>query len=54
MAKNTDVSDTDLNRHLKKISEWVFKWKIKFNPDPAKQAQEIGISREVLMINHPH
>ena len=45
MAKNTDVSDTDLNRHLKKISEWVFKWKINFNPDPAKQAQEIGISR---------
>ena len=30
----------ELNRDLAKISEWTFKWKMSFNPDPSKPAQE--------------
>ena len=28
----------ELNSDLNKISDWAFQWKIKFNPDPIKQA----------------
>ena len=30
-----------LNKDLQKISEWAYKWKMSFNPDPTKQAQVI-------------
>ena len=39
-----DTSAHDLNHDLEKISEWVFQWKMKFNADPIKQAQEIIFS----------
>ena len=52
MLKNTDASDIYLYNDLIKISEWAFQWKTNFNPDPAKQAQELIFSRKVQMINH--
>ena len=30
-----------LNSDLSKINEWALQWKMSFNPDPIKQAQEI-------------
>ena len=33
---------TDLKSDLSKISDWAFQWKIKFNSDPNKQAQEVN------------
>ena len=27
--------------YVKKIGEWPFQWKTNFNPDPAKQKQEL-------------
>ena len=38
-APNTTADS--LNKDLQKISEWAYKWKMSFNPDPTKQAQEI-------------
>ena len=35
-----------LNDYLKKILEWAFKWKMLFNPDITKQAQEVIFSRK--------
>ena len=35
-AKSVDASNIDLNNDLKKIGEWVFQWKMSFNPDPTK------------------
>ena len=35
------ISSFELHSDLAKISEWVFKWKIRFNPDPSKPAQEV-------------
>ena len=37
----------------KKISDWTYKWKIIFNPDISKQAQEVIFSRKTKKISHP-
>ena len=34
------------------ISDWAFRWKMKFNPDPNKEAQDVIFSRKVNKINH--
>ena len=53
VSKNADASNSDLNNNLKKIGEWAFQWKMNFNPDPTKQAQELIFSRKVQTTNHP-
>ena len=35
-----NTSEKDLNHDLEEISEWAFQWKMKFNQDPTKQAQD--------------
>ena len=42
-----------LNNDLTKISEWAVKWKINFNPDPSKQAQELLFSRKISSKPYP-
>ena len=39
-------SERDLNNDLSAISEWAFHWKMQFNPDPNKQANEVYFSRK--------
>ena len=41
VVKNVDASNIDLNSDLKKIGEWVFQWKMSFNPDRTKQTQDL-------------
>ena len=53
VVKNGDASNIDLNNNLKKLGEWPFQWKMNFNPDPNKQAQELIFSRKVQTTNHP-
>ena len=53
VVKNVDASNIDLNNDLKKIGVWAFQWKMNFNPDPTKQAQELIFSSKGLTINHP-
>ena len=36
-----------------KINTWALQWKMSFNPDPTKQAQEIIFSRKTSQRNHP-
>ena len=38
VVHDTDTSENDLNHDLANIREWVFHWKMKFNPDLTKQA----------------
>ena len=33
-----------LNKDLEMIQNWAFQWKMNFNPDPTKQAQEVNFS----------
>ena len=42
-----------LNNDLKRISDWAFKWKMLFNPDITKQAQEVIFSRKNTKTDHP-
>ena len=43
---------TNLKNDLNKIKNWVIQWKINFNPDPSKQAQEVIFSRKLQKTNH--
>ena len=42
-----------LNDDLQKNSDWAFKWKILFNPDVTKQAQEVVFSHKSNKTDHP-
>ena len=42
-----------MNSDLSKISIWAFQWKMSFNPDPSKQAQEVIFSYEIQKTCHP-
>ena len=41
-----------LNYDLDKVSLWANKWKMSFNPDPSKQAQEVIFSRKINKVYH--
>ena len=47
-------SVTELNTDLEKISLWAYQWKMQFNPDPNKQANEIIFSRKLVSNNLSH
>ena len=46
------ISANDLNKDLKIINNWVFQWKMNFNPDPTKQAHEVIFSRKTKEVYH--
>ena len=45
-VKNVNFCTDQLNSDLEKLSNWAHQWKMSFNPDPKKQAQEVIISRK--------
>ena len=50
----TKVKDKNmLNNDLKRISKWAYNWKMLFNPDPDKPAQEVVFSRNMKLQSHP-
>ena len=53
MVNDISASVRDLNEDLEKISNWAFKRKMNFNPNPNKQAQEIIFSRKKTASLHP-
>ena len=52
MVQNVNISANNLNSVLRKISNWAFQWKISFNHDPSKQAQEVIFSRQIQKTCH--
>ena len=48
-----NTSDSTLNSDLLKIQDWAYQWKMSFNPDRTKQAQEIIFSRKKNATTHP-
>ena len=46
------ASTSILNDDLVNISRWAYQWKMIFNPDALKQAQEIVLSCKVNASNH--
>ena len=53
VAHNINTAANEINNDLKKVSNWAFQWKMSFNPDPSKQAQEIIFSGKLKEILHP-
>ena len=53
VVHNISDSVNLLNRNLSKINEWALQWKMSFNSDPTKKAQEIIFSRKISRRNHP-
>ena len=47
------TSARELNNDLRLIQEWAYQWKLEFNPDPTKQANEVIFSCKKKKINHP-
>ena len=54
VVKNPNTSAEILNHDLTRITEWAYRWKMSFNPDPSKQAQEMLFSNKVTKTNHPN
>ena len=53
VVNDVNLSEFHLNSDFKKISEWAYQWKISFNPDISKQAQEAISSRKAVKASHP-
>ena len=43
---DVNTSANNLNNNLSKINDWEIQWKMSFNPNPSKQAQEVIFSRK--------
>ena len=50
---DANSSQIDLNEDLHKINNWAYQWKMNFNPDSSKKAQEVIFSRKVNNVLHP-
>ena len=53
VVDDVNVSVMQLNNDLLKISKWAYQWKMSFNPDVSKQAQEVIFSRKSHKLAHP-
>ena len=53
VVHDSNISANELNNDLQKISEWDYKWKMPFNRDLNKQAQEVIFSRKLNKPSHP-
>ena len=52
VVRDPQISAQELNHDLDLISRWAHQWKMSFNPDPTKQAEEVLFSQKVAR-NHP-
>ena len=48
-----NISASQLESDMKKISHWTCKWKMNFNPDVSKQSQDVIFSRKTFKVSHP-
>ena len=53
VVRDMTLSANVLNNNLLKINNWTYQWKMSFNPDPSKQAQEVIFSRKIKKPSHP-
>ena len=53
IIKDPSVSADELNHDLEMIRIWAHQWKMQFNPDPTKQANEVIFSCKRSKPPHP-
>ena len=46
VINDSNISAATLNDDLEKINQWAFQWKMEFNPQISKRAQEVIFSRK--------
>ena len=54
MHQYFNTSAEILNHDFSRISDWAYRWKMSFNPDPLKQVQEVLFSIKATKTNHPN
>ena len=54
VVQDIAASTEELNNDLRNISKWAYQWKMIFNPDLTKQAQEVIFSRTLNKPVHPN
>ena len=52
VVHDSGITTLELNSDLSRIKTWAFQWKMSFNPDPNKQAQEVFFSRKLKKVCH--
>ena len=53
VGRDTNLSANALINDLLKINNWAYQWRMSFNPDLYKQAQEVIFSQKYRKPNHP-
>ena len=53
VVKDIQSTTATIRNDLMVISNWVFQWKMIFNPDLTKQLQEVMFSRKIKKLLHP-
>ena len=53
IVKDKNKSANMLNNDLRRISKWAYNWKMLFNSDPSKPAQEVVFSKKKKLESHP-
>ena len=53
IVEDPEVSADNLQHDLDKITDWAYQWKMSFNPDPSKPAEEILFSHKTIRHYHP-
>ena len=53
VVENVNETTANLNKDLENINKWAQQWKMSFNPDPTKMAQEVLFSRTKPKVIHP-
>ena len=53
VVENVNETTANLNKDLENINKWAQQWKMSFNPDPTKMAQEVLVSRKKSKVIHP-
>ena len=52
-VRKSETTTSNLNSDLIDIKNCAFQWKMSFNPDPTKQAQEVIFSRMTTKVSRP-
>ena len=47
------ISSCELNYDLNRVREWALQWKMSFNPEPSKHAQEVIFTHKLQKSNYP-
>ena len=53
IVSDANKSFQNLSNDLCVISNWAYQWKMSFNPDRSKQAQDVIFSRKTSIQSHP-